>query len=147
MSAGGPDFILVDGDTVLFMPNFGAAVVVPMPGTLHGSGPATKSSKKLCVDGDERQVSVAGCMYMTPQYCIPGSGTLKIDSLAGDQKAGKTKTGGKAVLLKGSSFNAVFEVQSPAQQPTPGGPVPDATPRYAGGSGQFVTTNTKFRAT
>lgn len=140
------DFVLLDGDIVQFMPAFSAAVVVPLPGTLRGSGPATGARKKLCVDGDEKNVSVAGCVYMTPQYCIPGSGTLKIDSLAADQKAKKSRTGGKAVLLKGSRFNAVFEVQSPAQQPTPAGPVPDATPRYGGGSGQFITSNTKFRA-
>jgi hypothetical protein len=139
------DFILIEGDIAQFMPNFGAAVVVPLPGTLQGSGPATLNAKKLCVDGDEKNVSVAGCVYMTPQYCIPGSGTLKIESLAGDQKAKKTKTGGKEVLLKGSSFTARFEVQSPAQQPTPAGPIPDATPQYGGGSGQFITTNAKFK--
>ncbi|MBL8473304.1 MAG: hypothetical protein KF778_03970 [Rhodocyclaceae bacterium] len=139
------DFVLIDGDTVLFMPTFGAATVVPQPGKLQGSGPATQGSKKLCVDGDEKNVSVPGCMYMTPQYCIPGSGTLKIDSLGGDQKASKTKTGGVAVLLKGGNFTAKFEVQSPAQQPTPSGPIPDASPQYGGGSGQFITTNTKFK--
>lgn len=141
------DFILVDGDMVTFMPNFGAAIVVPQPGKLQGSGPATLSGKKLCIDGDEKNVSVPGCMYMTPQYCIPGSGTLKIEALAGNQKATKTKTGGKALLLKGSSFTAKFEVQSPAQQPTPGGPVPDATPQYSGGSGLFNTMNSKFKGT
>ena len=140
------DFLLLDGDVAQFMPSFGAAVVVPLPGTLRGSGPGTRSGKKLCVDGDEKNVSVPGCVYMTPQYCIPGSGTLKIDSLAGDQKAKTTATGGKAVLLKGSSFTAVFEVQSPAQQPTPAGPVPDPVMRYGGGAGQFITSNTKFRA-
>ena len=140
------DFILMEGDIAQFMPNFGAAVVIPLPGTLQGSGLATLNAKKLCVDGDEKNVSVPGCVYMTPQYCIPGSGTLKIDSLAGDQKAKKMKTGGKAVLLKGSNFTAIFEVQSPAQQPTPAGPIPDATPQYGGGTGQFITTNAKFKA-
>lgn len=141
------DFILIDGDQVLFMPSFGAATVVPQPGTLRGSGPATLGGKNLCVEGDEKNVAVQGCLYMTPQYCIPGTGTLKIDALAGNQKARKTKTGGKAALLKGGAFTAKFEVQSPAQQPTPGGPVPDATPQYGGGSGMFNTTNHKFQGT
>lgn len=142
------DFILVDGDTVTFLPSFGAAIVVPQPGTLEGSGPATLKGKKIAVDGDETKVSVAGCTYMTPQYCIPGTGTLKIDSLAGDQKAKKTNTGGKAVLLLGKTFTAKLEVQSPAQQPPPGpgSPIPDPTPQYSG-SGMFVTTNTLFRGT
>ena len=139
------DFILIDQDQAMFQPNFGPAVVVVRPGNLKASGPATLNGKKLAVDGDEKDVSVPGCMYMTPQYSIPGTGTLKIASLAGDQKAKKTTSGGKPVLLKGSTFTASFEVQSPAQQPaTP--PVPDATPKYTG-SGSFVTTNTKFRGT
>lgn len=136
------DSILIEGDKAMFMPNFGAAVVVVQPGDLKGSGPATITGKKICVDGDEKKVSVPGCTYMTPQYCIPGTGTLEIDALAGNQKATKTKTGGKAVLLKGGNFTAKFSVQTPAQQPPPGpgGPIPDSTPQYSG-SGMFVTTN------
>ena len=143
-----PDFILVDGDMANFLPNFGAAVVVVRPGTLQGSGPATFNGKKVCVDGDESKVSVPGCTYMTPQYSIPGTGTLKIAALAGNQKAKKTNTGGKPVLLKGGTFTAKFEVQSPAKQPPPGTspPIPDATPQYSG-SGMFITTNIKFQGT
>lgn len=139
------DFILIDGDTVTFLPAFSPAVVVVQPGKLEGSGPATIGGKKICVDGDESKVSVAGCAYMTPQYSIPGTGTLKISALAGDQKAKKTQTGGKVVLLKGGNFTAKFEVQSPAKQPPPGpgSPIPDATTEYSG-NGMFVTTNTKF---
>jgi hypothetical protein len=142
------DFILIEGDKANFLPNFGAAVVVVRPGDLTGSGPASIKGKKICVDGDEKQVAVSGCMYMTPQYCIPGTGTLKIDSLASDQKATKTKTGGKSVLLKGRSFTAKFEVQSPAQQPPPGpgAPIPDSTTQYSG-KGMFVSTNSLFQGT
>jgi hypothetical protein len=142
------DLILIDGDQVIFLPPFGAAVVVPQPGKLEGSGPATLKGKKLCVEGDEGKVSVPGCMYMTPQYCIPGTGTLKIDALAGDQKAKKTNTGGKVVLLKGKQFTAKFEVQGPAMQPPPGPgpPIPDPTSQYSG-NGMFVTTNTLFKGT
>lgn len=139
------DDILIDGDLVTFMPNFGAAIVTPLPGTLQGSGPGTVNGKKICVEGDEKNVSVPGCVYMTPQYCIPGIGTLKVDALAGDHKATKTKTGGLAVLLKGGIFTAKFEVQSPAQQPTPSGPIPDTAPQYGGGTGMFNTMNVKFQ--
>lgn len=142
------DFVLIDGDQVIFMPAFSPAIVVVQPGKLAGSGPATVGGKPICVDGDEKKVSVPGCMYMTPVYSIPGTGTLKIAALAADQKAGHTKTGGKTVLLKGSLFTAKFEVQSPAKQPPPGpgAPIPDATPQYSG-QGQFVTTNRKVSAT
>ena len=139
------DFILIDGDKANFLPNFGPAIVVVKPGDLQGSGPATLNSNKVCVDGDEKQVSVPGCAYMTPQYSIPGTGTLKISALAGDQKAQKTQSGGKPVLLKGGNFTARFEVQSPAKQPPPTS-IPDATPQYTG-SGMFMTTNTKLRGT
>lgn len=140
------DYVLLDGDHATFQPNFGAATVVVQPGQITGSGPATLGGKKLCIDGDEGSVSVAGCMYMTPQYSIPGTGTLEIASLAGDQKATKTNTDGTPMLLVGSTFTAKFKVQSPAQQPPPGpgGPIPDATPEYSG-SGSFVTANTKFK--
>jgi hypothetical protein len=139
------DFILIEGDKASFLPNFGAAIVVVRPGDLKGSGPATLNGKKICVAGDESRVAVPGCVYITPQYSIPGTGTLKIAALAGNQRARKTKTGGKAVLLKGGSFTAKFEVQAPAKQPPPGpgAPIPDATPEYSG-SGTFITTNTKF---
>jgi hypothetical protein len=111
---------------------------------MTASGPATLNSRKVCIAGDERSAAVAGCIYTTPSCSIPGTGTLEITSLAGDQTARKTRSGGTPVLLVGSTFTATFMVQSPAQQPTPSGPVPDPTPRYSG-SGTFQTTNTKLR--
>ncbi len=142
------DFIIITGDKAMFIPAFGAAIVVVQPGTMEGSGKLTLNGKKVCVDGDESKVEVPGCTYMTPQYSIPGSGTLKIDALAGNQLAKHTTTEGKAVLLKGAMFTAKFEVQSPAQQPPPGpgGPIPDSSPNYSG-NGMFVTTNIKFTGT
>jgi hypothetical protein len=142
------DFILIHGDKATFLPNFGLATVVVRPGDLQGSGPGTFDGKKICVDGDESKLSVPGCVYFTPQYSIPGTGTLKIAALAGNQKASKTKTGGKTVLLKGGNFTAKFEVQNPAKQPPPGpgSPIPDPTPQYSG-SGIFITTNFKFQGT
>lgn len=139
------DKVLTDGDMVAFMPMFTPAIVVVQPGRIPGSGPAVIGGRKICVDGDEGKVSVPGCAYMTPSHPIPGIGTLKIASLAADQKAGTVKTGGKQVLLKGSLFTAKFEVQSPAQQPTAAGPVPDATPQYSG-QGQFLPVNQQVSA-
>src|SRR5689334_21719240 len=104
------DYVLIDGDQAIFMPTFGAATVAVQPGKLTASGPGTVGNKPMCVEGDESSVSVPGCMYMTPQYSIPGVGTLEIAALAGDQKASKTQTGGKKVLLVGSNFDAKFKV-------------------------------------
>ena len=142
------DLILIEGDKAMFVPTFGPAIVVVKPGDLKASGPATLNGKKVCVDGDETKVSVPGCVYMTPQYSIPGTGTLKISALAGNQKAKKTNSGNKPVLLKGESFAARFEVQNPAKQPPPGpgSPIPDPTPQYSG-TGMFVSMNIKFTGT
>ncbi len=141
------DFILIDGDIAMFIPAFGAAVVVVQPGTLTASGPATVNGKKMCIDGDESSVEVPGCMYISGGFVIPGTGTLKISALAGNQVAKHTNTGGTAVMLKGAQFTAKFEVQSPAQQPAPPGPpVPDAAPSYTG-NGLFITTNVKVTGT
>lgn len=140
------DFILVDGDTVVFLPAFGAAIVAVQPGKLKASGTAKLSGKKICLDGDEKQVEVMGCSYVSGGFVIPGTGTLKIAALAPNQTTKKTKNG-KPVMLKGAMFTAKFEVQSPAQQPAPPGPpVPDPAPMYSG-QGNFVTTNMKWKAT
>jgi hypothetical protein len=77
-------------------------------------------------------------------HSIPGTGTLQIESLAGDQTAQKTRSGNKLVLLVGSSFNAKFVVRVAAKQPTAAGPVPDPTPQYSG-TGKFATRNKKAR--
>ena len=142
------DFILIDGDIVNFNPAFGIATVVVQPGTLVGNGEATLGGKPVCIEGDEKDVSVAGCAYTAGPYSIPGTGTMKIDALGGDQTASKTNSAGKPVLLKGSLFTAKFEVQSPAKQPPPGpgSPIPDSTTSYPG-NGTFQTTNTKWTGT
>lgn len=137
------DFVLMDGDQAMFMPVFGSAVVVVRPGRLAGSGPGTINGKAMCVDGDESKVTVPGCVYVSGPYTVPGVGTLSIKQLAGNQKATKTKTGGKPVLLKGATFTAQFQVTSPAQLITPTGPVADGVAQYSG-MGSFLTANMKF---
>jgi hypothetical protein len=140
-----PDFLIIDGDQAVFLPSFGAATVVVRPGKMMASGQTTHKGMKICVEGDEGKVMVPGCMYVAPPYVIPGVGTLQIESLAGDQLTQKTKSGGKKIIMKGSMFNAKFQVSAPAQQPAPPGPpVPDGNPQYSG-KGQFVTTNIKFK--
>jgi len=141
-----PDYIIIKGDLAIFNVAFGAATVVVRPGIMQATGLSTKGGIKICVKGDEAQVAVPGCMYVTPQHSIPGVGTLKIASLAGDQTTQTTKSGKKAIIIKGSSFMAKFEVQTPAQQPNPPGPpVPDGSPQYSG-TGKFQTTNVKWKA-
>ena len=139
------DFIIIDGDLAMFLPAFGAAMVVVRPGPITGSGPATVGGHAVCLEGDEDSVSVPGCMYVAPPYVIPGTGTLQIDQLAGDQRTQTTAGGGKKLILKGSQFTAKFSVVAPAQQPQATGPIPDGTASYTG-NGQFLTTNLTVRA-
>jgi hypothetical protein len=140
------DFILTTGDLAMFNPIFGQAIVTVRPGNLLGSAKGKINGKPLCVDGDEKKVIVPGCPYITPQYTIPGVGILSIESLAANQKARRIKSGGKLVLLKGTTFKAKFQVLAPAQQPSPSGTIPDATPQYSG-TGTFITTNFRTKAT
>ncbi|NET44640.1 hypothetical protein [Okeania sp. SIO2B3] len=140
------DFILITGDKANFNPTFGIATVNVRPGDLIGTGKSKINQKLVCVDGDEKNVIVPGCLYKTAQHTIPGVGMIFIESLAGNQKAKKTKSGGKPVLLKGALFNAKFKVLAPAQQPSTPNPIPDTTLEYLG-NGTFMTTNMKVKGT
>ncbi len=140
------DFVILHGDQVTFMPAFGAAVVVVRPGVMQGSGKMTLTGKKVCLEGDEKQLSVPGCLYTAGPFSIPGVGTIQISALSPNQLSKKTKLGGKALVLKGANLVAKLLVQTPAQQPAPPGPpVPDPVPQYAG-VGSFITTNVKLKA-
>ena len=133
------DSILITNDLVMFTPAFGSAIVVVQPGTLSGSGNGKIAGQAICVEGDEANVSVPGCQYISGSFSIPGTGTLKIDSLGPDQVAKQTKCGGKAVMLKGSTFTAKFEVMVPAMMPPPASTT-DPMSQYTG-TGNFITTN------
>ena len=141
------DHIVIDGDLALFNASFGPAMVAVRPGTVRGSGRARVTGKTACVAGDESSVSVAGCTYFAGQYSIPGTGTLTIAALGGDQQAASSATGGKKLLLKGSTFTGKFTVTVPAMQPPPGpgAPIPDASPSYSG-TGNFVAADTSVKA-
>ena len=140
------DFILITGDKAMFNPAFGKATITVRPGDLIGTGKDKINSKLVCVDGDEKKVTVPGCPYVTSQHTIPGMGMLFIQSLAGNQKAKKTKSGGKPVLLKGGEFKAKFTVMVPAQQPSTPSPIPDTTLQYSG-KGTFISMNSKVKGT
>ena len=138
------DFILMDGDQVIFFPIFGNAIVTVQPGQLKATGKAILQGHKICIEGDEQQVSVSGCTYITPTYTIAGMGTLQILSLATDQKTQNLIVSGKPALLKGSQFVAKFSIAVPAQLPPPAS-TPDSMQKYKG-QGQFVSKNMKWQS-
>ena len=136
--------VLVESDIFQFMPFAGAAIFIGAPITsMQATGTMTVMGKKVCLEGDESKVQLP-ISYIAAPYVIPGMGTLKIKKLASSQIASKT-VNGKKILLKTDMFDSEFQVSAPAQQPTPGGPVPDSTPSY-NGKGQFIRTNIKFAA-
>lgn len=133
--------IIVSGDVVNFLPPFGSAIITPIPGAMVGSATTVMTtSKPTCVEGDEKNVVVPGVPYINPPNVIPGVGILTIDKLASDQLSTKTTSGGKKVILKGVQFDAKFTVVTPAQKPTPAGPIPDTVTSFMG-KGMFVNTN------
>ena len=135
--------IIVDGDTVQFMPAFPPAIVVVQPGKIEGKGAATFSGKKVCVLGDETKVEVKNCAYNAPPF-VAGQGTLKIFPFKnGDPNvAQKTKSGNKPFLLKGMTFKAQFQPTMKAKMPPPAN-TPDPTPIYFGFA-SFINSNAKF---
>jgi len=139
------DYVLIDADQALFQPTFGAAMVVVRPGTLRASGPTSLNGKRICVAGDEASATVKGCLYSSGTYPIPGMGSLEVAALATDQRTRTIRSGGQQLLLRGGSFTARFRVESPAQQPTAAGPIPDPMTEYTG-KGCFLTTNRILRA-
>ncbi|MFM2376233.1 MAG: hypothetical protein RLZZ165_1330 [Bacteroidota bacterium] len=139
------DSILITGDQAMFEPAFGAAMVAVQPGDLKGSGPHTANGKPICILGDEKKVMVSGCSYISGAFSVPGVGTIKIQSLMPDQQTMKSTLKGKAILMKGMKFIAVFQVTAPAQMPPPAS-TPDPVVMYPG-QGSFITTNVKCKAT
>jgi len=141
------DTIILDGDKVIFDPIYGVASVVVKPGTIKASGKSTVQGKKVAVAGDEGNVEVSGCTYMSAAFPVPGTGILKIAALGADQLTKKTKSGNKSMMLKGSLFIAKFEVQSPAKFiPPASAPVSDPTPFYMG-TGKLMPSKDKVKAT
>lgn len=141
------DTVLVNNDHAIFDPVLtGGMIISPIaPGMVKGSGQITAGKQKVCIKGDETSVTVPGCSYIAGGFVIPGTGTFKIKKLAQDQVSKKTKTGNKAILLKGSLFKAEFTVNSPAQQPNPPAPnVPDPQKKYKG-TGKFQSFNVVYK--
>lgn len=138
------DFLLIDNDTAMFLPAFGLASVVVRNGVLKASGKLLVSGSKICLEGDESQVVVSGCMYTTPIYTVPGTGIIKIKSLTDNHKSKSVFITDKPVLLKGGQFTAEFSVTAPAQTLPSPSVTTDSTSAYSG-NGQFLTKNAKMQ--
>ena len=77
-----------------------------------------------CLAGDEIPVELREPLpYTAPPFVTPGTGRLTLTLLPANQTL--LTSNGKAILLKGEVFAALFTVETPATQPAPSGPVPD----------------------
>ncbi len=135
----------------MFLANFAPAVVAVKPFEMKASGEHTLDGKKICIEGDEKEVEVPGCQYTSPIYPIPGTGTLKIAKLDKAQVAEKTQTAGTPAILMGDKFQAIFEIDKAAKAKAPpkgpgAPPEMDAKPSYKG-FGYFKSNNKKYKGT
>ncbi|MEO9140131.1 MAG: hypothetical protein ABI345_13825 [Jatrophihabitans sp.] len=114
---------------------------IPLVGTSTSLMVATMAA---CLEGDETPPSLKAPMpYLSPPFVTPGMVQATVQILP-TNKTMQTKNG-KAILLKGTTFTVKLQVQAPAMQPTPAGPVPDPMPQYLA-TAQFITTNMMTKA-
>lgn len=140
------DLIVKTGDMVKITippPVVVPAIQAPVP--LKGSSTNVKVNEQfVCLQGDELPQSLRGPLpYTAPPFVTPGTGTLTLTLNPSNLTV--QSSNGQKILIKGQTFTATFTVQSPAMQPTPGGPVPDPV-AVKPGTAQFITTNATVSA-
>jgi hypothetical protein len=146
LETGVGDFVIKTNDMIQI--TITPPAVVPMlmaPVPLIGTGTTVMiGNVPICLMGDELPPSLKAPMpYTSPPFVTPGMGTLTI--ILAPNNLSKKTVNGKAMILKGATFQASFAVSSPAMQPTPAGPVPDPVMTKPG-TCQFITTNINTQA-
>lgn len=124
--------------------------VVPMleaPIPMVGTGETVLAAgPPICLEGDQIPPTVRVPMpYTSPPFVTPGVGTLQLVIVPPVNLTVQTTSEGKSILLKGTVFNAIFQVETPAMQPTPAGPVPDPL-LVKPGIAEYIVTNTSVLA-
>jgi len=141
------DFLIKTGDMIqITVPPPAVVPQLTAPVPLVGTGTTLLiNNQPVCVQGDELPPAIKGpLMYTAPPFVTPGMGSLTI-MLMPNNMTMTTTTSHKPALLKGATFQAMFNVSAPAMQPTPAGPVPDPVmvkPCQA----QFITTTVNAKA-
>lgn len=135
------DFIMRTGDMLqvtITPPTIVPQLMAPVP-LVGTSTNLAVGGPLVCLEGDELPPALRAPMpYTAPPFVIPGTGTLQLTLLPTNTT--QLTQNGKKILIKGQQFIAKFNVQSPAQQPTPAGPIPDPV-AVKPGTAQFITTN------
>jgi hypothetical protein len=132
------DVVLKTGDMIKVTITPPAIVpLLQMPVPLTGSSTdVTIAGSAVCLVGDELPVALREQLpYTAPPFVNPGTGKLTLTLLPGNQT--QLTKNGKAILVRGAVFVALFTVQTPATQPTSSGPVPDPVAAKSG-TAEFI---------
>ena len=133
--------VVIDGDTLKFEIDFGVLTITPpapLQSRISGSGEASIEGKKVCIVGDEEQVSFTVEYIKPPFVASPGKGTLTITALASDQQAAFA-TAPAPIIVVGSQFTTQFQPTTPAKDPQGN---PDTDLNAVTGVGTFINSQT-----
>ena len=140
------DFIIKTGDMIQVTippPTIVPQLLAPVP-MVGSAATVLVSAMPTCVLGDEVPPAVRGPLaYTAPPFVTPGTGMLKVIVLPGTNLTVPTNTGGKPIIIKGTTFQAIFTVATPAVNPVTGVPDPVAVKT---GTARFITSNTLTKA-
>jgi hypothetical protein len=140
------DIIIKTGDMIQITippPAIVPALMAPVP--LIGTGAQVLVSKQpVCLQGDELPPALrAPLPYTAPPFVTPGMGTLTLILMPNNMT--QRTVNGKPILIKGATFQAMFQVSAPAMQPTPAGPIPDPVV-VKPGTAQFIPSTPTVNA-
>jgi Contractile injection system spike tip protein len=135
------DFVIKTSD--LLQVTIPPPAIVPLlmaPVPLIGTGLTVMiNNQPACLQGDEFPPTLrVPLVYTAPPFVTPGMGTLTLILMPNNMSM-RSMFGGKPALLKGATFQAMFNVTVPAMQPTPVGPIPDPV-LVKPGIAQFITS-------
>jgi hypothetical protein len=141
------DFIIKSND--MLQVTIPPPAIVPLlmaPVPLIGTGmTAMINNQPVCLQGDELPPTLrVPLVYTAPPFVTPGMGTLTLMLMPNNMTI-RSAFSGKPALLKGATFQAIFNVTVPAMQPTPVGPIPDPL-MVKPGTAQFITTTVNAQA-
>lgn len=111
--------------------------IIPIVGS--STHTITPAGMKGCIEGDETKVRLVASYVILPEgYFIPGTAQATISKLNDDQLSTQTKCDKKAVILKGTEFEAKLQVMMPCMTPNKatGIPEPHSTMSFDG-KGEF----------
>jgi len=144
------DYILTTGhflQITMNPPETYPTLTAPIP-LVGSSSDMSVLKMPVCLEGDETPpMLLAPQIYISPTYyTTPGMGTVTVN-INSPNKTSKTKNGGKAILIRGQTFQVEFNVTVPAIYINEATGVLLSDPvMKKSGTAQFITTNMMAKA-